>query len=258
MSREEHWRYPEHRRHPVKIFFAGIAIGVILCLVIEFAVPRFFSGKTESAAETVSSVDGEHDVELSTKEYADFETPILGRAERESLLTVEERSVSVIVNTTENGLFDWEVFQKSQAVRYSGTAQYTIDLSDFSADDIEVDHETRTVTITIPDPELHSLSFDPAKTEVLSQSNGVLAWGDLELSAEETSELEASALEAMGDELDEENAIEDARRFARLSAWELFQPVVSSVSAESGEEYTLVIRQKESEGTNTDSNDEVH
>ena len=72
--------------------------------------------------------------------------------------------------------------------------------------------------------------FDPGKTEVGDSQNGWLAFGDIKLTAEQQQEFEVKAKEELGTKLDEEERYTQADRFAKLSAFEIYQPLVKTVS----------------------------
>ena len=160
----------------------------------------------------------------------DFEDVILGQATRQKLLIVDEQEVSVTSTITSAGLFNWSVFSKAQNETIYGVGEYTIDLSEIKKEDIEFDEENYTVTIHVPYPDLHKVTFDPSKTQIGDTDKGWLAFGDIKLTAEQRKEYEVKANELLGERLNEEECFEKAARFAKLSAYEVYQPLVSSVS----------------------------
>nr|MCD7866166.1 DUF4230 domain-containing protein [Clostridiales bacterium] len=160
----------------------------------------------------------------------DFEEAILGESTREQLLIVEEQNVSVNTTITDAGFLSWGVFSKQQVLTIYGYGQYTIDLSEISADDISLDEETFEVTIKIPHAELHDTVFNPDETEIGDMDKGWLAFGDIKLTAEQNQEFEEEAIEKLTEKLSEDECFEEADKFAKLSAYETYQPIVSGVS----------------------------
>ncbi|MBR2067047.1 MAG: DUF4230 domain-containing protein [Solobacterium sp.] len=161
---------------------------------------------------------------------ADFEDVILGQATRQQLLVVDEQEVSVASTITNTGLFNLSVFTKVMNQTIYGIGQYTIDLTQIKKDDIKLDEENYTLTISVPYPELHKVIFEPDKTKIGDVNKGWLAFGDIKLTPEQTKTYEVEANTRLEERLNEKECYETAVRFAKLTAYELYQPLVSSVS----------------------------
>lgn len=186
------------------------------------------------ANEPVAPVE-DHDLTLENDgifgfKAADFEEPILGEATRQRQLIAEEQEVYVNTTITDTGLFNLGVFNKQQALTIHGTGQYTIDLTRLSRSDIFLNEQTYELTIRIPHAELHDTIFDPAQTEIGDTKNGWLAFGSIKLDAEQQKAFEVSAVEQLQTKLEEPDRFTEADRFARLAAYELYQPIVRAVS----------------------------
>lgn len=160
----------------------------------------------------------------------DFSKVILGKAQKESLLIVDEQNASVNSTVTDAGFLKLGIFSKNQNITYYGKGIYTIDLSKLTEDDISLDDSDYTVTITVPYPELHEVSFDPNKTVVGDVDRGWLAFGDISMTADETKKVQSEAVKRLKASLSSDECFETAVRYTKLSATELFQPVVESVS----------------------------
>ena len=63
-------------------------------------------------------------------------------------------------------------------------------------------------------------------------TKGILAFGDITLKPEEIGEVQGRAREKMEKKLEETNSMQEAERFAKLSVWEIYQPIVNGVSPE--------------------------
>ena len=188
----------------------------------------------EKANQPVEPVE-DHDLTLDNDgifgfTVADFEEAILGEATRRKLLIVEEQEVYVNTTITETGLFNLGVFNKAQALTIHGTGQYTVDLTEISKGDISLDEETYELTIRIPHAQLHRVSFDPSKTEVGDTDKGWLAFGEIKLNAEQQKNFEVEATEKLTEKLTDPARFREADRFARLSAYETYQPIIRTVS----------------------------
>lgn len=160
----------------------------------------------------------------------DFSKVILGEAKKQTLLIVDEQDASVDSTITDAGFLKLGIFSKDQKVTYHGTGTYTIDLSKMTEDDVTLNENDFTLTITVPYPELHSVSFDPAQTVVGDVNRGWLAFGDVTMTADQQKKVEKEAVKRLKTELNKQECFDTAERYAKLSATELFQPVVESVS----------------------------
>ena len=188
----------------------------------------------ERANQQVDPVE-DHDLTLDNDgifgfTVADFEEAILGESTRQKKLIVEEQEVYVNTAITETGLFNLGVFNKAQALTIHGTGQYTIDLSEITRGDISLNEDTYELTIRIPHAVLHKVFFDPSRTEVGHTEKGGLAFGESKLNAEQQKDFEVEATEKLTEKLNEPARFQEADRFAKLSAYETYQPIVRTVS----------------------------
>ena len=190
----------------------------------------------------------DHDVTLDNNGIlgftaADFEEAVLGKSQMQQLLIVDEQEVSVTSIITQAGLFNWDITSKTINETIYGTGTYTVDLSQITRDDIIFDKDLYTVIIHVPYPELHAVTFDPEKTQIGDMKKGWLAFGDIKLTPEEQKEFETAAVAKLTARLNEQECFDTAARFARLAAYELYQPVISAVSP--AYKVTIVVDDKE-------------
>ena len=212
-------------------------IKLVLCIVIIGGLIYGYTSlrnKADRNFQILASVDS-HDMTLENHgifgyKAVDFSKVILGEAKRQTLLIVDEQEVSINSTITNAGFLDIGIFSKNQSVTYYGTGTYTIDLSQLTEDDISLDDSTFTVTVTVPYPELHSVAFDPNKTVVGDVDRGWLAFGDITMTSDEQKKVEEEAVKRLTEELSESDCFDKAARYAKLSATELFQPIIEQVS----------------------------
>lgn len=207
---------------------------VSLIVLVALIMAGVYLHERSKANETVAPVE-DHDLTLENDGIfgftaADFEEPILGEATRQRLLIVEEQEVYVNTTITDTGLFNWGIFNKQQVFTIHGTGQYTIDLTKITRQDIYLDEDTYELTIKIPHAELHQVTFDPTKTEIGDAQNGWLAFGSIKLDAEQNKQFEVEANEKLKARLNESERFEEADRFAKLAAYETYQPIVRTIS----------------------------
>ena len=59
---------------------------------------------------------------------------------------------------------------------------------------------------------------------------GILGIGKMSMTPEDHQEVVSEARNKMMEKLEEENTAEEAERFAKLSAWEIYQPIINTVT----------------------------
>ena len=173
-----------------------------------------------------SELEANPNVILSLKEA------VLGASEQKKDLEVFEQHVSDIIKVTDRGKLPLNLGAKYRYIKYSGTAVYTVDLSGLDDDSLIVDEDAKTITIKIPRP-VERLDINEDETQADDTENvGIFSIGDLKQSEEERAEVIAGVKDNMEHMLQEEHIMDTAERMARLSVWEIYQPVVSKVSPE--------------------------
>lgn len=212
----------------------GNAFDILFKLAIVAGLVFMYFQLKPKRPDPVEPVDN-HDVTLENNgifgfTVADFEEVILGEATRKQLLIVDEQEVSVPSSITNTGLWNLNVFTKVLNLTVYGRGQYTIDLTKINKNNISLDEDTYTVTIHVPYPELHGVTYLPDKTKFGDTEKGWLAFGDLKLTPEQTQQFEVEAVEKLNTRLNEQDCFATAERFAKLTAYELYQPLVSSIS----------------------------
>lgn len=207
-------------------------LSLVVLIIVVFLGAKWYAA--QKAIEPVAPVEN-HDLTLENSgifgfTVVDFQDAVLGKATQQRLLIVEEREAYVNTTITETGFLNWGVFNKEQALTIHGTGEYAINLTQIKAQDISLDEENYELTIRIPHAALHSTSYDPEKTEIGDLQKGWLAVGDIKLTVEQQKEFEVEAERKLEEKLSEEDCFDDADRFAKVAAYELYQPIVRTVS----------------------------
>ena len=161
---------------------------------------------------------------------ANFEEAILGDRDKLKKIEVMSQEVSDVSTATQAGFMNWGVFTKNQLITYHGTAVYTVDLSGMSSSDIVFDEENRIITMKIPHAQMEPINIPEDQIQFGDTEHGLLAFGDLQMSLEDQAKIQAGAREKMEEKLKEDNIQETADRFAKLTVWELYSPVIKSVA----------------------------
>ena len=171
---------------------------------------------------------------------ADFQEAILGDSEQLKKLEVYQQNVSDAVQLTNTGLANLKIFSKTQLLTYKGVATYKVDLGKLSKDDITLDEDAMTVTIKIPRPELDPININEEDIEFGDVERGLLGIGKMKTTPEQNQKIQNEAREKMMEKLEAENVQEKADRFAALSVWEIYQPIIDKVTTG----YSLVVEIK--------------
>ena len=97
-------------------------------------------------------------------------------------------------------------------------------------DDIEFDETHKTIVLSIPHAELEPINIPSNQMEFSDPEKGWLAFGDISITPEQSAQLQTKASEKMETKLEELNEQANADKFATLTVWEIYQPIVSSVA----------------------------
>ena len=160
----------------------------------------------------------------------DFADAILGDTKQLKKLEVFTAEVSDVATVTDTGLGNLKVFSKVQLITFHGSTVYTVDLSSLSRDDITVNEDEKTVTLSIPHAQRGDINVPSDKMEFGDVDKGLLAFGEIHLTPEENAKIETKIMEKMNQRLDEDKVDESADKFAAMSVGEIFQRMIESVS----------------------------
>lgn len=220
----------------IRSFIVGILVGMLILTAFTAYMHGLAVRDAFRALFTTETAVEDHDLTLINHrifgyKVADFADAILGDEEQLKKLEVYSREVSDVATLTQAGLFKIKAFSKYQVITYNGKAVYTVDLSGLTADDITLDEETKTVTMKVPAPVLEPINIPSESIQFGEVEKQAFAFGDIKLTPEQQAEVETQAKERMLKKLEEENVIEDAKKAAEHSIWEIFQPMISNLSS---------------------------
>ncbi len=158
----------------------------------------------------------------------EFRPVLLGEAQLEKKLLIMTQKATAPQTATKEGLWSLPVFKQTKVIIFHGEGSYYVDLSSLSSRDFEIDDDNRNITIYIPKPQL-SVKLLPEETEFFDSSNGMLRFGDMEITPELMTTLEAQGIERITEILESDtNAWDTAIRFAQLSVKEIYEPVIKA------------------------------
>lgn len=208
-----------------------ITIGLILVVVV-FAIK--INNKVENNTKVLDPVE-DHDLTIKNHgifgyTVADFESAILGTAQKEALLVVDEQEISIVTTTTKAGLFKLGIFSKNQSVTFVGISQYVVDLSKLTKDSLSLDDESRTLTVKVPHAQFNLVKIDHDKTVFADTEKGLLAFGDIKMTQEEVNQIEKEATARLEAKATETEPLRKADQYALYVLRDLFETAISSVS----------------------------
>jgi len=207
---------------------------VIALLILYAKLKNFLTGGiTITAPESLCALLPDETMGYSR---FDFSNAILGESREKSEFVVLEQDVSVTSRVSQ-ALANLALFEKSQLIRSYGTGVYSVDLSKLTEDDVALDNELKTVTVTIPHTALSYLTVDVDKTEYEETQKAIFAFGEIKLTNEQMGLLEQSIQDAMRTELETADMLAKADASAITQVQKLFLPLVQAVAAD----YTVVI-----------------
>ena len=216
-----------------KGFFSGLIVGIIIGALLMFGLGKYAIG---GIFNTVENAKDEADEIISDHFYgytvADFQDEILGEASEHQELIVMEQPLAVPTTITKAGFGGLEIFSKIKTITYYGTGVYTVDLSHIDKEHITLDEEKKVVMISVPHAVLQYVNYDIDKTEFEDTEKGLLSFGDIALTQEQQQQLELSVNNAMREALSEDSLLRQADDYGKYKIWEIFYPIVSSVSPE--------------------------
>lgn len=214
-----------------KGFIPGVIIGVIIGIVLStvLGLGNLLTNEVNEGKETVDEI---LDESLLGYTALEFKNAVLGEIVEHKELIVMSQTVEVNTQITKAGLGNLEIFSKVKEVTYKGEGIFTVDLSKIDNDHIIVDTDDKTVTIVIPEAKLQYVNIDYDGTIFNDTEKGLLAFGDLALTIEDQNEINKSVEESMRAELGDKTTLKNAHDLAISKTWEIFNPIVQSVSNE--------------------------
>ena len=221
------------------IAITALALGVPIIAAILFNGWKALNTEPEKAgtgavASEASELIWVEETQLETNEdiTLSLKEAVLGEALQKKELIVFTQNLSDIIKVTDQGRLPFNLSAKYQYIKYSGTATYTVDLSGIDENHLIIDEEAKTIIILIPHA-VQKLDINEEETQAdETEKIGIFSLGDLKQSEEERAEVISNVKANMEQKLAAEKTIEIADRMAKLSVWEIYQPVVSKISPE--------------------------
>lgn len=221
------------------IVFASIIISILLIRSIPKKETEFVDG----VAAQIRQEMAENHIVLSSRgvrrTVADFQEPIILTHGKDSRLIVYTAELSEIVSLSSEGWGGFKWTSTYQEAKYTGLAEYTVDLSRLSEKDFTVNNELKILTVRIPYAVLSPINILDDKTQFKDTEKGWLGPKDVELTPEQHTALMLQVKEKMKAQLIDQDIIAKANDEAKLAVTELLSATVRSVDPE----FTVVVVQ---------------
>lgn len=168
----------KYLKFKLSIFSIFIAFIIFLLIMISFKSKTIFNPKP-----SYSSINKISDIKISTKDS------IIDKIHNTNkIIPLElELSQSVLID---NSWGDLDVLKKYKNITYFAVCSYMIDLSKISTNDISINNTSKIISITIPNPTIYLIDFDYDKTQYEESINGLLRFGNISISPEDSIRIE--------------------------------------------------------------------
>lgn len=225
---------------------AGIDKALVVLSIIAIVLVCFYgvckSPKDNSIATSTASAESTQEdwYYLDERTIVDFRDAIIEKFNDESKLVVKSVTANVKVDLKKSGLLDLKIFSKSQTLTYHGTGEYYIDLSVLGEQNIKLDNTNSTVVISIPHAQLEPIEIDPDLFEATETTSGILAFGEMEFTAQEYNGIEKEAKSKLLDKFDQQQYYDMADAAAVEEITKLFEKVVQDIDSSYGVEIDFI------------------
>lgn len=150
------------------------------------------------------------EVQETTKKFITEETLINQIQQKQQLITMEVEMSEMVTLDDSWGTID--IFKKTQGVKFYGIGTFIVDLSSLHKENISVDNNSYKVSLKIPQPTVKSVELKEDKTMYQTPENGLMRFGEITLSLEESQMLLKGVKEKMFNKMNNENFISDAKK----------------------------------------------
>lgn len=220
----------------MKKVFIFILLALVVCLGAYIALDKI--DYLTPASENVYVYDNEDDqMEALGNLELTITDSILNKSRLTAELIVLEQDVCA-TQVWDKSWGDWDIFSKTKAITIFGTGYYVVDLNNLNANNITVDEDKLTVTVSIPEPTLKTVDVDLEKTEFQDTENGLLRFGEIKVTAEQGTIMLSKCEQAMKKELSTDNMTLKAQKAAEKKIADVLQPVVNAVN----KDYEVIIK----------------
>lgn len=213
----------------------------ILCVVLLIAICATFvwsyfykkNLSEEAYDDGITQIDLDTIYLNASGVQVDFYDVIVGKQEevRKLIVSTQETTVSTKLTDRVIEILDVDFLKKTQKVSYTGKGYFVVDLDSLTREDILVDKENKTVTISIAHSYLEAIEIDPEKIIIDEVKEGLLAWGDIKLTVSDYNAIEKDLKNRMETALYTAQNAQAADDNALRMVKEIYEPLVKAVDA---------------------------
>lgn len=213
----------------------------ILCVVLLIAICATFvwsyfykkNLSEEAYDDGITQIDLDTIYLNASGVQVDFYDVIVGKQEevRKLIVSTQETTVSTKLTDRVIEILDVDFLKKTQKVSYTGKGYFVVDLDSLTREDILVDKENKTVTISIEHSYLEAIEIDPEKIIIDEVKEGLLAWGDIKLTVSDYNAIEKDLKNRMETALYTAQNAQAADDNALRMVKEIYEPLVKAVDA---------------------------
>ncbi len=117
-----------------------------------------------------------------------------------------------------------EVFQKYKRIKFYANCSFYIDLSKLKKEDITLDDNN--LTITVSNPQIFTIDIIRNKTTYEDSTNGFLRFGEITLTSEEFEEIQEEVYKSFEETLNEKDIYDQAIYNSKISLTNLFRQII--------------------------------
>lgn len=123
---------------------------------------------------------------------------------------------------------EWDVFKKVKGITFYGKGSYSLDFSGINEGNVIIDSKSNKISITLPKPSIEDITIYEEKTIYETTTNGLLRFGEIELSPEETICISKEVKELMRKKMQEDDIYLNAETNSKKALEKLLYPLVSN------------------------------
>lgn len=121
-----------------------------------------------------------------------------------------------------------EVFQKYKRIKFFANCSFYVDLSTLKEEDIYMDKDKKVLNINLPSPKIFTIDILRDKTIYEDSSNGLLRFGEIQLTSEEFEEIQEDVYKNFQETLNEKEIYEKAISSSSDSITSLLKKIVGN------------------------------
>lgn len=174
---------------------------------------------------------------LEERSVAEFQPVIMEKFNEESELVVCSVETTESLDLKQMGIFDWNVLNKTQSLKYKGIGTFYVDLSSLGEKNIRLDNDRKAVVIEIPHTKMAPVEIDPEKFEAGETQKGLLAFGELKFTPQEYNNLEREVRSRIEKAVHTDGNFKKADENAVAEMKKIYEPVVKLID----DDYTVEI-----------------